>query len=126
MSNETVVRYLERHSVDLGRQVAERMKEQRPELFRRYRRRLRNKEKTPEEWCAEDSAHHLRSLAAALAIEDPSEFENYRSWLLELLVARGISEEDVGLNFTAIAEVLQERLGEEADAALSMLRSCAG
>jgi NAD(P)-dependent dehydrogenase (short-subunit alcohol dehydrogenase family) len=115
--------YLEGHASDIGDEVARRMAEQHPTMFATYRRRARNKSKSPEEWCAEDSAHHLRALAAAVSIDDPSEFETYRAWLVEMLGARDIPEEDVELNFSCLAVLLGERLGDDAAGAIAMLRA---
>ncbi len=122
MNTEALADYLDAHSRQIGMEVSARMKEQRPDLFRRYRRRLTNTDKTPEEWCAEDTAHHLRALAAAVAINDPSDFERYRSWLVDLLRARNIPEEDVSLNFEVLAALLEDRLGDQGTSAVAMLR----
>jgi NAD(P)-dependent dehydrogenase (short-subunit alcohol dehydrogenase family) len=123
MKADDLVAYLEGHASDLGDEVARRMAEQHPTLFATYRRRARNKTKSPEEWCAEDSAHHVRALAAAVSIDDPSEFETYRAWLVEMLGARGIPEKDVHLNLSCIAVLLEERLGDDAAGAVAMLRA---
>lgn len=122
MRREALADYLEDQAGELAQDVTARMEKQRPELFRRYRDELRNEEKTPEEWCAEDTAHHVRALAAAVAINDPSEFDRYRSWLVGLLGARNVPEEDMTFNFEVLAALLEERLGEKAKRAVSMLR----
>jgi hypothetical protein len=117
----SLVRYLESNLERLAAEITERMEEERPELFERYRARSLGKGRDPAEWCKEDTAFHLRHLAAALDSDDPSEFLEYRSWLVQLLGARGIPREDIDANFDAMADALNSRLGNEAGPAISML-----
>ena len=119
--NGSLVEYLESNVEVLAAEVTERMQDERPELFRRYRDRSFGKGRDPAEWCKDDTAFHLRHLAAALDSDDPNEFLEYRSWLVQLLGARGIPAEDIDANFDAMADALTSRLGNEADPAISML-----
>ncbi len=116
-----LVKYLESNAEALATEITERMQDERPELFQRYRDRSLGKSRDPSEWCKEDTVFHLRHLAAALDTDDANEFLEYRSWLLQLLVPRDIPEEDIDANFDAMAEVLTSRLGDEAGPAISML-----
>jgi hypothetical protein len=117
----SLVKYLESNLERLAAEITERMEEERPELFERYRARSLGKGRDPAEWCKEDTAFHLRHLAAALDSNDPTEFLEYRSWLVRMLGARGIAEEDIDANFDAMADALTARLGEGAGPAVSML-----
>lgn len=101
-------------------EVTELMVEQHPEMFEAFRRKLRNPEKTPEQWCTEDTVHHLQNLSAALDTS-PEEFVEYREWLTGMLASRGVPAEDIDRNFAAIASVLQRRYGSEARAAVEIL-----
>lgn len=106
----------------IAAEVTERMVDQYPDMFDTFRARLRNTAKTPEQWCTEDTVHHLQHLAAALETE-PAEFERYREWLTDMLAARGVGSDDIDKNFTAIAWVLRKRYGDDAAAAVNMLLS---
>jgi hypothetical protein len=119
--NAALVKYLESNVEGLATEITERMQDERPELFKRYRDRSLGKGRNPAEWCKEDTAFHLRHLAAALDSDDPNEFLEYRSWLVQLLGARGIPTEDIDANFDAMADALGARLGNEAAPAISML-----
>lgn len=87
-----------------------------PELFARYG-------PIGKERCLEDTAFHVRHLAAALDAGDPEEFVAYRRWLVDLLVPRGVPETDITSNFAALAEVLRQRYGSDADVAVSLLNA---
>lgn len=115
--------YLESNVEVLATEVTRRMEDEQPELFRRYRDRSGAEVKDPAEWCREDTAFHLRHLAAALESEDAEEFVAYRSWLVGLLGARGIPEVDIDANFKAIGDVLTARLGDDGEPAVSILRA---
>ena len=119
--NKPLVDYLESNVAGLAADVTQRMEDEQPDLFQRYR--ARGGPRDPAEWCQEDTAYHLHSLAAAIDSEDPDEFAQYRSWLVGMLGARGIPENDIDANFTAIAAVLTARLGDEAAPAVAMLRA---
>ena len=106
----------------IAAQVTQRMVEQYPDMFEAFRKRLRNPAKTPEQWCTEDTVHHLQHLSAALETE-AGEFERYRVWLTDMLAARGVGSEDIDRNFTAMAWVLRERYGEDAAPAVNILQS---
>jgi hypothetical protein len=109
------------HADVIASLVTERMVRLRPDVFDAYRRNLRNPSKTPEEWCTEDTVHHLGFLNAALT-SSAEVFIEYRDWLVRVLTARGIPTEDIDLNFSAIAMVLEERYGsEEAQEARNIL-----
>jgi hypothetical protein len=111
------------HADVIASLVTDRMVELRPDLFDAYRRNLRNPSKTPEEWCTEDTVHHLGFLSAALA-SSAEVFVEYREWLVRVLTARGIPMEDIDMNFAVIAMVLEERYGsEEAQEAKQILGS---
>jgi hypothetical protein len=116
-----LAKYIDSNVDALAAEVTQRMETERPELFQRYRNRSTGEARDPAEWCKEDTAYHLRHLAAALDTEDREEFQEYRSWLVQLLAVRGIPEEDIDANFEAIAEALTERLGDEASPAISLL-----
>jgi hypothetical protein len=119
--NTTLVKYLETNVEALATEITDRMQDERPELFLPYRDRSLGKGRDPAEWCKEDTAFHLRHLAAALDSDDPEEFLEYRSWLVRLLGARGIPSEDIDANFDTMAAALTSRLGDEAGPAISML-----
>ena len=104
----------------IAAEVTELMVQLHPEMFEAFRRKLRNPEKTPEEWCTEDTVHHLRNLSAALDTA-PEEFLEYREWLTGMLDARGVPTEDVDRNFDAIASVLERRYGTGAREAVEIL-----
>jgi hypothetical protein len=111
------------HADVIASLVTERMVQLRPDLFDAYRQNLRNPSKTPEEWCTEDTVHHLEFLSAAL-MSSSEVFIEYREWLVRVLTARGIPKEDIDVNFSAIAMVLEERYGsEEAQEAKEILES---
>jgi hypothetical protein len=115
-----IASFIESNLDALADEITRRMEQERPELFRRYRDRSRGG-RDAAEWCKEDTAYHLRHLAAALDSGDPDEFRGYRAWLVHLLTSRGIPEEDIDVNFSAIADVLSERVGDEAAPAVDML-----
>jgi hypothetical protein len=121
--NTRLVKYLESNVEQLAVEVTDRMEEEQPELFARYRVRSLGRGRDPLDWCKEDTAFHLRHLAAALESDDLNEFQEYRSWLIGLLSARGIPPSDVEANFDAMADTLNTRLGNEARPAIAMLRA---
>jgi hypothetical protein len=104
----------------IATEVTRRMTELHPDMFEAFRRNLRNPTKTAEEWCTEDTVHHLRHLHAALGTS-PEEFWEYAQWLVGVLSARGIPVEDIRKNFAAMSVVLQERYGDDAAAAVEIL-----
>ena len=119
--SSSLVEYLESNVEGLAAEITERMEREHPELFARYRARALGKGRDPAEWCKEDTAFHLRHLAAALDSDDPQEFREYRSWLVRLLKPRGIPEKDIDANFCAMADALTSRLGDKAEPAISIL-----
>jgi hypothetical protein len=108
-----VVEHLETHADAIATEVTRKMEEEVPDLFERYEKSPRSS-RDPRVACKEDTIHHLKSLSSALEIGDADEFSAYRSWLIGLLVPRGIPEADVDLNFRVIADVLRSRVGDEA------------
>lgn len=104
----------------IAAEVTQRMVTTHPEMFEAFRRNLRNTAKTPEQWCTEDTVHHLEHLSAALGSSSPEEFARYRD-CCEVLGSRGIPTEDIETNFSAIAWVLEKRYGQEAEAAVEIL-----
>ena len=104
----------------LAQQVIERMERTDPDVFQKYR--VTRAGRSAREWCAEDTVHHLEHLSAALSVGDDNEFSEYRSWLVRMLGARNIPEQDIDVNFEALANVLGEHYGPEAEDAISLLR----
>jgi hypothetical protein len=118
---EALAEYIGSHEDAIASEVTSRMEKEAPGLFCRYETSSRSG-RDPRAACKEDTVHHLRSLSAALDIDDPREFARYRTWLVGLLGVRGIPEEEVDLNFKVIADVLTERVGEsEAATVVSIL-----
>ena len=66
----------------------------------------------------EDVAFHLRHLSGALLAGDPTIFQTYYDWLLGVLLPRGITQEDIDINFDCMTQVLKETYGERAQLAL--------
>jgi hypothetical protein len=106
----TLAENLEENADVIAAEVTQRMVESCPHLFEAYRRKLRNPSRTPEQWCTEDTVHHLQFLSAALT-SGPEDFTEYRRWLEGVLTSRGIPLEDIQINFSMIAVVLEERYG---------------
>lgn len=104
---------LERDADDLARATVEALEDR--GVFERYGADGRTK-------CQQDTLFHLEYLRAALDANDREEFRQYRAWLLDLLGARGIPEEDVDANFDALSEVISARYGEAAAPAVALLR----
>ena len=66
----------------------------------------------------EDVAFHLRHLSGALTAGDPLIFQAYYNWLLGVLLPRGITQEDIDLNFDCMTRVLRKTYGERAEPGL--------
>lgn len=113
------------HAPVIAAEVTKRMVQTHPDMFEALRANLRNPAKTPEQWCTEDTVHHLQHLSAALSAASPEEFGRYRTWLKEVLSSRGIPTEDIDTNFSAIAWVLEKRYGQEAQTAIEVLSATA-
>ncbi len=74
--------------------------------------------------CLEDMHYCLEHLAPAVAMDDPSLFARYVTWLEGLLAARGIGGRDVRRSLEATLAVLGERLGpDESTGALRCLQA---
>ena len=74
--------------------------------------------------CLEDMHYCLEHLAPAVAMDDPSLFARYVTWLEGLLAARGIGTRDVRRSLEATLAVLGERLGpDESTGALRCLQA---
>ena len=116
---------LDEEAALIAAEVTELMVELHPEMFEAFRRKLRNPEKTPEQWCTDDTIHHLRNLSAALDTSS-DEFIEYRQWLTGMLAARGVLTEDIDRNFAAIASVLERRYGTQAKEAVEILSVSTG
>lgn len=79
----------------------------RPDLYDRYSAAAPKRTR-------EDVAFHLQHLRGALVAEDPLIFHTYYRWLLEVLLPRGIAQEDIDLNFDCMNEALARRYGDDA------------
>ena len=66
--------------------------------------------------CRQDMRYSLEHLAPAVALNDPSLFARYVTWLESMLTARGVGSEDVRRSLEATQHVLTERLSAEAAA----------
>ncbi|MGI9090199.1 MAG: hypothetical protein ACR2GG_03730 [Gemmatimonadaceae bacterium] len=60
--------------------------------------------------CLQDMHYCLEHLAPAVAMDDPSLFAGYVTWLESLLAARGIGSRDVRRSLEATRAVLAQRL----------------
>jgi hypothetical protein len=114
VTDTRLVEQIERDSGQSAAVVTEKMERRAPALFARF-------PDTGRARCLEDTRFHLEHLAAALDLDDPDLFADYRAWLVGLLAVRGIGTEDVELNFAIIGETLTARYGEGAAAAVSLL-----
>lgn len=74
--------------------------------------------------CLQDMHYCLEHLAPAIAMDDPSLFARYVTWLEGLLAARGVGSQDVRRSLEATRAVLDERLDpDESAGALRCLRA---
>ena len=69
----------------------------------------------------EDVAFHLRHLSGALIADDPLIFVAYYEWLQGVLLPRGVTQDDIDLNFRCLTTVLSETYGEAAAPALGYI-----
>lgn len=60
--------------------------------------------------CREDMRYTIEHLAPAVALGEPPIFGAYVIWLIELLRARSIPDDDVRLSLVSLRQVLGERL----------------
>jgi hypothetical protein len=60
--------------------------------------------------CREDMRYTIEHLAPAVALGEPPLFGGYVTWLIELLRARSIPEDDVRLSLVSLRQILGERL----------------
>ena len=86
--------------------IIDRMLAARPGLYERYSPAAPKRTR-------EDVAFHIQHLRGALIAEDPLVFHEYYSWLLEVLLPRGIAQEDIDLNFDCMIDALAQRYGDE-------------
>ena len=68
--------------------------------------------------CEEDTAHHLRHLAAAFITRRPALFDGYLAWAADLLSASGMDVGHLEDHLRTIIEVAREELGPEVSAPL--------
>ncbi len=71
---------------------------------------------TAEQRCAEDTAHHLRHLAAALSTGRDELFTGYVRWAADLMTGLGMATDDLASHLDTTAEVLDEVFDGTADA----------
>ena len=111
---ETMAVYLDRDTDHLADDIVRNMLEAKPDLYARY------SEAAPAR-TREDVVFHLRHLTGALVANDPALFRAYYTWLLSVLLPRGIVQEDIDLNFRCMSESLQATYGSEARPALDYI-----
>ena len=109
-----LIEALERDEALLVDDIIERMLAAQPNMFDKY-------SKAGPARTREDVAFHIQHLVGALAIEDPDTFADYYEWLLGVLLPRGITMEDIDLNFSCMEKSLKDRYGEVATPALEYL-----
>ena len=90
------------------------MLDERPDMYEKY------SEAAPRR-TREDVAFHLRHLSGALIADDPLIFANYYEWLQGVLLPRGITQDDIDLNFRCLTKVLQATYGDAAAPALGYI-----
>lgn len=112
--SEGIVAALEKDLHELAEAIVVRMERAKPNLYDRYGPQAKDR-------TAEDVKYHLQHLEAALDIEDPQAFVDYREWLERVLLPRGILMEDIELNWDAMIDELRSRYGEKADLAVEYL-----
>lgn len=88
---------------ELAREITDALYADEPALLERFGEAGRAK-------CLEDMRYCLEHLAPAVAMDDPSLFARYVTWLEALLAARGIGSRDVRRSLEAACAVLAERL----------------
>ncbi len=102
---------------ELAREITDALYADDPALLERFGEAGRAK-------CLQDMHYCLEHLAPAVAMDDPSIFERYVTWLEDLLAARGIGSQDVRRSLEATRAVLGERLdSDESAGALRCLRA---
>ena len=92
---------------EIATAVVQREFERRPELGERYGADGRAK-------ALQDARHHLAFLAHALDVDDPGAFREYVAWAKVVLTQRNVRTEDLASHLTTLAEVLRERMPDEA------------
>ena len=106
-----LARSLSEDESTLVQSILECMLAERPDMYAKY------SDAAPAR-TREDVAFHLRHLSGALIAGDPKIFETYYDWLLGVLLPRGITQEDIDLNFDCMTRVLRETYGEGGKSAL--------
>ena len=109
-----IAEHLERDTERLADDIVERMLQAKPDLYARY------SEAAPRR-TREDVVFHLQHLTGALVASEPALFRTYYTWLLEVLLPRGIVQEDIDLNFRCMTESLESAYGTDAQLALSYI-----
>ena len=105
---------------DIAIAVVDREFERHPELGERYGAEGRAK-------ALQDARHHLAFLAHALDVDDPGAFREYVGWAKVVLTQRNVRTEDLASHLTTLAEVLRERMPNEAGrAAAAVVTSAVG
>lgn len=102
---------------ELARAITDAMYGVDPTLMARYGEAGRMK-------CLQDMRYSLEHLAPAVALDDPSLFARYVTWLEGLLAARGVGSDDVRQSLEATRSTLHDRLlPDEAARALPSLEA---
>lgn len=94
---------------ELAREITDALYVDDPALLARFGEAGRAK-------CLQDMHYCLEHLAPAVAMDDPSLFARYVTWLEALLAARGVGSSDVRRSLEATRVVLAERLRPEESA----------
>jgi hypothetical protein len=97
----------------LASRAAELVYERRPELGERG--------PVARSRCEEDTAFHVKFVAAALALGDPAILADYLAWLAPLLERFGVPQDDLDTNLEAIAAAVEELLPADAELVSALL-----
>ncbi len=63
--------------------------------------------------CLQDSRYHFANLASALAFGSPAVFRRYITWAQELLVARGIRQDELAVHLECMCQALRRFLPQD-------------